>query len=93
MFKSLISLLARALTSVRFGVAAASAFLAAALVAAFPISALAVESATEEKLKTVTTQVSSEGVSIVLAILAGLVALIAAIIIIPKGIAMIKRFI
>ena len=58
-----------------------------------PGAALAVESPTEEKLKTVTTQVSSEGVSIVLAILAGLVALIAAIIIIPKGIGMIKRFI
>lgn len=73
------------------------AALCLAVVAAVPLlvpaAALAVESPTEEKLKTVTTQVSSEGVSIVLAILAGLVALIAAIIIIPKGIGMIKRFI
>jgi len=64
-----------------------------ALMAVSPLAALATESETESKLKTVTTQVSSEGVSIVLAILAGLVALIAAIIIIPKGISMIKRFI
>jgi hypothetical protein len=93
MFKNIVSLPVRMLSSVRGRVAAASAFIAAAIVVAAPAAALATESATEEKLKTVTTQVSSEGVDIVLAILAGLVALIAAIIIIPKGISMIKRFI
>jgi hypothetical protein len=72
---------------------AACTVVGAAFMAAVPMAALATESETETKLKTVTTQVSTEGVSIVLAILAGLVALIAAIIIIPKGISMIKRFI
>lgn len=86
MFKNLI-------TVSRAKWAAVVAYLGVATVMLLPGAALATESATEEKLKTVTTQVSSEGVSIVLAILAGLVALIAAIIIIPKGIAMIRRFI
>lgn len=70
-----------------------SAALAALALVALPGLALAVETPTEEKIKTVTTQVSSEGVSIVIAVLAGLAALIAAIIIIPKAIGMIKRFI
>jgi hypothetical protein len=72
---------------------AVSAFLAAATLAAMPAASLATETPTEEKLKTVTTQVSGEGVSIVIAVLAGLAALIAAIIIIPKAIGLIKRFI
>ena len=72
-------------------VAAAGAGMAV-VAAVVPVAALATTE-TETKLGEVTTQVSSEGVSIVLAILAGLVALIAAIIIIPKGIGMIKRFI
>ena len=93
MFKNLISFPVRVVTKTRVALVAASAFVAAAVIAAVPVAALATESATEEKLKTVTTQVSTEGVSIVLASLAGLVALIAAIIIIPKGIGMIKRFI
>ena len=61
------------------------------LIAFAPSMAMATETETEKKLKEVTTQVGSEGVSIVLAILAGLVALIAAVIIIPKGLSMIKR--
>ena len=80
-------------TKTRAKVGAGALAVAGLILAAGPMAALATESATEEKLHTVTSQVGSEGVSIVLAILGGLVALIAAIIIIPKGIGMIKRFI
>lgn len=58
-----------------------------------PGSAMAVETATEEKVKTVAEKVGSEGTNIVLIILAALVALLVAIIIIPKAIGLIKRFI
>jgi hypothetical protein len=74
----------------RLTAAVTGAFLA---LAAVPALAGATESASETKVKEVATQVSSEGVSIVLAILGALVALIALIIIVPKGIKMIKRFI
>lgn len=78
---------------VRTVVAAASLAVSLGVVGFLPAGAGAVESATEEHIKTVTTQVSSEGVSIILAVLAGLVALIAAAIIIPKAIGFIKRFV
>ncbi len=55
--------------------------------------ASATETATEEKLKTVATQVGTEGVSLVLVVLAALTALIAAVIIIPKIVGFIRRFI
>ena len=93
MFKNLVSFPKRAVTKTRLVVASVATVVAAALVAVLPVAALATESETETKLHEVTTQVGSEGVAIVLAILGGLVALIAAIIIIPKGIGMIKRFI
>ena len=94
MFKAIVRLPARAFTSARVAVASVAAFCAAALIVAFPVAALALaESETEKKIGTVTTQVSTEGVSIVIAVLGGLAALIAAIIIIPKAIGMIKRFI
>ena len=80
-------------TSARAKVGAAALGVAGLILAAGPVAAMATPTATETKLGEVTTQVGSEGVSIVLAILGGLVALIAAIIIIPKGIGMIKRFI
>ena len=79
-------------TSARAKVGAAALGVAGLILAAGPVAAMATTE-TETKLGEVTTQVGSEGVSIVLAILGGLVALIAAIIIIPKGIGMIKRFI
>jgi hypothetical protein len=86
--------MSRFLVSVRTRYVALVAFVAAFLtLAVSPLAALAVETETEKKIGTVTTQVSSEGVSIVLAVLAGLAALIAAIIIIPKAIGMIRRFI
>lgn len=81
------------LKSARLRVAFVAASLAALVMASVPMAALAVESETEKKIGTVTTQVSSEGVAIVIAVLGGLAALIAAIIIIPKAIGMIKRFI
>ena len=93
MFKNLVSFPKRAVTKTRLVVASVATVVAAALVAVLPVAALATESETEKKLHEVTTQVGTEGVAIVLAILGGLVALIAAIIIIPKGIGMIKRFI
>lgn len=64
-----------------------------ALALAGASSALATESATAEKVKTIASTVSSEGVEIILAVLAALAALIAAVIIIPKAIGFIRRFI
>ena len=55
--------------------------------------ALATESEGSKKVKEVTTSVSSEGVEIILAVLGGLVALIALSIILPKAIGFIRRFI
>jgi hypothetical protein len=66
---------------------------ASAFVAAVPAAALATESAGEEKVKAVATQVGSEGVTIILVILGALAALIAMVIILPKAVKMIKRFI
>jgi hypothetical protein len=48
---------------------------------------------TETKVGEVATQVGTEGVTIVLAILAALVGLLVAIIIIPKAVALIRRFV
>lgn len=56
-------------------------------------SALAVESEGAKKVKEVTTSVSSEGTEIILAVLGGLVALIALTIVLPKAIGFIRRFI
>jgi hypothetical protein len=55
--------------------------------------ALATESEGSKKVKEVTTNVSTEGVEIILAVLGGLVALIALSIILPKAIGFIRRFI
>ena len=86
-------ILKRLVSNTRYRVAMFSAAVAAAVMAAAPMSALAVETETEKGVKEVATQVSSEGVTIVLAILTALVALIVAIIVIPKAVALIKRFI
>lgn len=97
MFKSLVRLPIRAFSAVRQSVnrrtVAVSTFVAGAVLAAIPASSLATETPTEEGIKTLTTTVSSEGVEIILAILTGLAALIVAVIVIPKGIALIKRFV
>lgn len=64
------------------------------VVSAFVVApALAVESEGSKKVKEVTTNVSTEGVEIILAVLGGLVALIALSIILPKAIGFIRRFI
>jgi hypothetical protein len=76
--------------SLRVGLAV---FAALTALMAFAGPALATESATETKLKTVAEQVGSEGVSIVLVILGAITALIVAIIVIPKAVSLIKRFI
>jgi hypothetical protein len=55
--------------------------------------ALATPSEGAEKVKEVTTKVSSEGIEIILAVLGGLVALIALTIVLPKAIGFIRRFI
>lgn len=67
--------------------------IAVAMTAVMPVLALATETETESKIKAVTTQVATEGVSIILAVLTGLVALIAAVIIIPKAVGFIRRFV
>jgi len=56
-------------------------------------SAASAESATAEKVKEVAHGVGTEGVEIVLVILTALISLLVAVIIIPKAIALIKRFI
>lgn len=55
--------------------------------------ALAEESAGAKSVKEVTTKVSSEGSEIILAVLAGLVTLIALVIVLPKAVGFIRRFI
>jgi hypothetical protein len=72
---------------------AAGAFVGAVVMVAFPAAALATESGTASGVKTVAANVGSEGVEIVLAILTALVGLIVAVIIIPKAVGLIKRFI
>lgn len=58
-----------------------------------PGTALATESAGAKAVKEVTTSVSTEGVEIIVAVLTGLVALIALAIVLPKAIGFIRRFI
>jgi hypothetical protein len=72
----------------------ALAFLVAALViGALPALAGAVETPTEEGVKKAGESVSSEGVTIIIALLSAMVALIVAVIVIPKAIGFIRRFI
>jgi len=78
-------------STLRSKVLGASAFVAASLIV-FPVGALA-ESEATKGVKKVAEGVSSEGVEIVLAILGALVAILVAVIIIPKAIGLIKRFI
>ena len=79
------------LTSVRNRVLVAVAFCTASVLVYLPAVAGATE--TKTKVTEVATKVGDEGVEIVLAILAALVGLLVAIIIIPKAIGLIKRFI
>lgn len=73
---------------------AAVAFVAAALtLAGAPAASLATESETATKIKAVATTVASEGVEIILIVLTALVSLIVAVIIIPKAIGFIRRFV
>lgn len=86
MTKLLRGLRSRSLTFYAMCVAAVTMLVA-------PAASLAVETPTEEKVKTVAEGVGTEGVAIVLAILGALVALLVAIIIIPKAVALIRRFV
>jgi hypothetical protein len=63
------------------------------ILGALPSSALAVETEGETKVHEVASQVGSEGITIVLAVLGALVGLIALVIILPKAVKFIKRFI
>ena len=83
----------KALRWSRLQVLTASAFVAAMVLVAFPAMSMATESATASGVKSVASSVSTEGVEIVLAILTALAALIVAIIIIPKAVGLIRRFI
>jgi hypothetical protein len=76
----------------RMRVAMFSAAMGVLLVASLPSAALATETETEKGVHEVATQVSTEGVTIVLAVLTALVGIIVAIIIIPKAIGLVKRF-
>lgn len=68
------------------------AFCAAGATMAF-VPAISGATETETKVGEVATQVGSEGVAIVLAILTALIGLLVAIIIIPKAVALIRRFV
>ena len=68
-------------------------FLAVVVFCMTTVEALAIESEGAKKVKEVTTSVSGEGVEIIIAVLGGLVALIALSIILPKAIGFIRRFI
>lgn len=68
-------------------------FLAAFTCLVVSAPALATPSEGAEKVKEVTTKVSAEGVEIILAVLGGLIALIALTIVLPKAIGFIRRFI
>jgi hypothetical protein len=72
---------------------AVCAMVAAFALAALPASALAIESEGTKKIGEVTTKVSGEGTEIILAVLGGLVALIALVIVLPKAVGFIRRFI
>lgn len=74
----------------RISVAVLSLFVAAVATTG---SALAIESEGTKKIGEVTTKVSSEGTEIILAVLGGLVALIALVIVLPKAVGFIRRFI
>lgn len=89
MFKSLVN----ALKSARTRVYMACSVVSAALFVALPAAAGATATPTETKVGEIATSVGTEGVEIVLAILAALVSLLVAIIIIPKAVGLIKRFI
>lgn len=89
MFKSVKT----ALKSARTRVYMACSVVAAALFVALPAAAGATSTPTETKVGEIATSVGSEGVEIVLAILGALVSLLVAIIIIPKAVGLIKRFI
>lgn len=67
--------------------------LAACTAVVVAVPALATETEGAKKVKEVTTSVSSEGVEIILAVLGGLVALIALSIILPKAVGFIRRFV
>lgn len=58
-----------------------------------PVASLAAETPTEEKVKTIAESVGTEGVAIILIILTALVGLLVAVIVIPKAIGLIRRFI
>lgn len=72
---------------------ALGALVASAFIAVLPAASLATEGATETKMKEIAEKVSTEGVSIILIVLGALVALIVAVIIIPKAIGFIRRFV
>jgi energy-converting hydrogenase Eha subunit E len=90
---SLVSAVRRVFAQAQAKHVAFCAAATAVVLGALPAVASATESASETKIKEVATQVGTEGVSIVLLILGALVGLIALVIIVPKGVKMIKRFI
>jgi hypothetical protein len=83
----------RTLAVARARYLAVVALCVSAVVVALPSAALAVESEGETKIKAVATQVGTEGTTILLLVLGALAGLIALVIILPKAVHFIKRFI
>ena len=91
--KRFMSYLVNMVTKSRTRMLAFGASIGAGLMVALPSASLATETETEKGVHEVATKVSEEGVVIVLAVLTALVGIIVAIIIIPKAIALVRRFI
>lgn len=86
MFKNLLSKMRTRYTAVCIAVVAVA-------MSAFPALASATESEAATKVKGVATEVSTEGTTIILAVLGALAALIALVIVLPKAIGFIRRFV
>ncbi len=78
---------------VHFRVVAATMAVAGVVFGAMPALASATPTETETKLEELSSKISTEGVKLILIVLTALVALIAAVIIIPKAIGFIRRFV
>jgi len=90
--KSLINTLRSAVQTTRYQFLAVCVFVVASL-GVLPALAGATETEGEKKVGEVASKVGEEGVTIILAVLTALVALIALVIILPKAIGFIRRFI
>lgn len=89
----MVRVVVTALKSVRTRLSILTVSAIAVALSVVPATAGAIESEGAKKVKEVTTTVSSEGTEIIIAVLGGLVALIALAIVLPKAVGFIRRFI